>query len=50
MGVSVLHKKFGICTIERLNKSEKFVYVKFSEGEKKFIFPDAFVSGYLILP
>ena len=50
MGVSVLHKKFGIGTIERLNKSEKFVYVKFSEGEKKFIFPDAFVSGYLILP
>jgi hypothetical protein len=50
MGASVLHKKFGIGTVERLNKSEKFIYVKFSEGEKKFIFPDAFVNGFLMLP
>ena len=50
MGASVLHKKFGIGTVERLNKSEKFIYVKFSEGEKKFIFPDAFVNGFLLLP
>ncbi|MBR4128808.1 MAG: restriction endonuclease, partial [Bacteroidaceae bacterium] len=50
MGASVLHKKFGIGTVERLNKGEKFIYVKFSEGEKKFIFPDALVNGFLILP
>ncbi len=50
MGASVLHKKFGIGTVERLNKGEKFIYVKFSEGEKKFIFPDAFVNGFLMLP
>jgi hypothetical protein len=49
MGASVLHKKFGIGTVERLNKGEKFIYVKFSEGEKKFIFPDAFVNGFLML-
>jgi hypothetical protein len=49
-GSSVLHKKFGIGTIERMDKKDKFVYVKFSEGEKKFIYPDAFLRGFLILP
>ena len=30
-----------------INKNEKFIHVRFLEGEKKFIFPDAFMSGYL---
>lgn len=29
------------------NKAERFVYVKFWGGEKKFIYPDAFLMGFL---
>jgi hypothetical protein len=49
-GSEVLHKKFGIGKVERMDKSAKYLFVKFGIGEKKFIFPDAFLSGYLILP
>ena len=43
----VLHKKFGKGTIVKINKNEKFIHIKFTLGEKKFIFPDAFLMGFL---
>ena len=49
IGMAVLHKKFGVGTIERINKNEKFIFVKFNGGEKNFIFPDAFSMGFLEL-
>ena len=48
-GDSVVHKKFGTGKVVRMNKNEKFIHVRFLEGEKKFIFPDAFMSGFLSL-
>lgn len=44
---TVVHKKFGKGTIVKINKNEKFIHVKFTVGEKKFIFPDAFLMGFL---
>ena len=46
---TVLHKKFGKGTVMKINKNEKFIHVKFTLGEKKFIFPDAFLMGFLEL-
>ena len=43
----VLHKKFGKGTVVKINKNEKFIHIKFTLGEKKFIFPDAFLMGFL---
>ena len=43
----VHHKKFGKGVVVKINKNEKFIYIKFLLGEKKFIFPDAFISGFL---
>ena len=43
----VLHKKFGVGSVIKINKNEKYIYIKFAEGEKKFIFPDAFLRGFL---
>ncbi len=47
VGSTVVHKKFGKGDIVKINKNEKFIYVKFWGGEKKFIFPDAFKMGFL---
>lgn len=44
---TVVHKKFGKGTVVKINKNEKFIYVRFTLGEKKFIFPDAFLMGFL---
>ena len=44
---TVLHKKFGKGTVMIINKNEKFIHIKFTLGEKKFIFPDAFLMGFL---
>lgn len=44
---TVVHKKFGKGTVVKINKNEKFIHVKFTLGEKKFIFPDAFLMGFL---
>ena len=41
----VLHQKFGEGIV--VSKSDKFILVKFTLGEKKFIFPDAFLMGFL---
>ncbi len=43
----VLHKKFGKGTVVKIDKNEKFIHIKFTLGEKKFIFPDAFLMGFL---
>lgn len=44
---TVIHKKFGKGTVAKINKNEKFIHIKFTLGEKKFIFPDAFLMGFL---
>ena len=44
---TVVHKKFGKGTVVKINKNEKFIYVRFTLGEKKFIFPDAFFRGFI---
>ena len=43
----VVHKKFGRGIVVRIDKNVKFIHVKFAFGEKKFIFPDAFLMGFL---
>ena len=45
----VYHKKFGKGTVVKLNKNEKFIYIKFALGEKKFVYPDAFWLGFLVV-
>jgi hypothetical protein len=45
----VVHKKFGKGTVVKIDRYENYIHVKFSLGEKKFIFPDAFLSGYLMV-
>ena len=49
VGDSVHHKVFGIGTISYMDKAQKKIRVKFNAGEKVFIFPDAFVQGYISL-
>ena len=44
---TVIHKKFGKGTVVKINKNEKFIHIKFTLGDKKFIFPDAFIMGFL---
>lgn len=46
-GNSVFHKKFGEGMVLKIDKAKKYITVKFNEGEKKFVFPDAFVNGFL---
>ena len=46
-GDIVYHKKFGKGEVVKINKNEKFIYVRFMLGEKKFMFPDAFLMGFL---
>ena len=46
-GSFIIHKKFGMGEVIKLDKREKYIYVKFTQGEKKFIFPDAFQQGFL---
>lgn len=48
-GDGVTHKKFGDGTITWIGVDKKYLKVKFVVGEKQFIFPDAFVMGFLTL-
>lgn len=48
-GAKVKHKKFGEGTIEKIDKGQKHINVSFSIGQKTFIFPDAFMNGFLEL-
>ena len=49
VGSIVSHKKFGKGTVVKLNNNDKYIYIKFALGEKKFVFPDAFLMGFLII-
>ncbi len=46
-GTMVKHKTFGEGTVVWMDKAKKYIRVKFTAGEKQFIFPDAFVGGFL---
>lgn len=44
-GARVSHAKFGEGSISKLDKRGKYLFVSFDQGgEKKFIFPDAFIN------
>lgn len=45
IGSAVVHAKFGIGKVIELSRG--YVTVRFEQGEKRFIFPDAFESGFL---
>ena len=49
VGTAVKHKTFGNGVIINKDKAGKFVTVKFSAGEKKFVLQDAFDRGFLSL-
>lgn len=49
VGVGVSHKKFGTGTVTWIGADKKYLRVKFEVGEKQFVFPDAFVMGFLTL-
>lgn len=46
---TVKHKLFGEGTISKMDKAKKYIHVKFKKGEKQFVFPDAFIGGFLSL-
>ena len=48
-GVSVSHSSFGIGTVLALKDNMKRIEVQFKSGKKIFLFPDAFIKGFLSL-
>ena len=48
-GAKVKHKVFGEGTVTKMDKAEKHIRVRFSVGEKTFIYPDAFHKGYVMM-
>ncbi len=48
-GITVKHKMFGNGDVVWMDKAKKYIRVKFAVGEKQFLFPDAFVNGFLTL-
>ncbi len=49
-GDTVVHKKFGNAKVVKIDKAAKFIHIKFfTLGEKKFLFPDAFLQGFLMV-
>lgn len=49
IGCTVVHKKFGKGIVVKINKNDNFIYVRFTLGEKKFIYPDVLLTGLLIV-
>lgn len=49
IGSTVVHKKFGKGIVVKINKNDKFIYVRFTLGEKKFIYPDILLTRLLIV-
>lgn len=45
----VKHKMFGEGTVVWMDKAKKYIRIKFKNGEKQFVFPDAFIGGFLSL-
>lgn len=48
-GTIVKHKMFGEGTVVWMDKAKKYIRIKFKNGEKQFIFPDAFIGRFLSL-
>ena len=46
-GTIVKHKMFGEGTVVWMDKAKKYIRIKFKKGEKQFVFPDAFIGGFL---
>ena len=46
-GSKVKHKAFGEGTVIKIDKAGKHIDVKFAVGQKTFVFPDAFLNGFL---
>ena len=49
VGTEVTHKIFGSGAVSWMDKAKKYIRIKFAVGEKQFVFPDAFIDGYLAL-
>ena len=47
VGTVVSHKKFGDGDITWIRSDKKYMRVKFTVGEKQFVFPDAFINRFL---
>ena len=47
VSIMVTHKKFGDGIITWIDNAKKYLRVKFSVGEKNFVFPDAFLMKFL---
>ena len=47
VGMTVTHSKFGTGKIVHIDKSRKYIRVSFSIGEKPFVMPNCFESGFL---
>ena len=43
----VFHDKFGKGTIIQINEEQKVIEIKFSSEDKRFVYPNAFVDGFL---
>lgn len=49
VGTTVTHRSFGVGIVRWIDKAKKHIRVSFGNGEKTFIFPDAFTQGHLSL-
>ena len=49
VGNTVRHKTFGEGTVAFMDKAQKKIRVRFKIGEKTFVFPDAFINGFLTI-
>ena len=47
VGAKVVHAKFGDGEIASIDKKDKYITVRFTVGEKKFVNPDGFTKGFL---
>lgn len=45
----VNHKIFGLGKVSKLDKKEKYITITFGKAEKRFIFPNAFLDGFLTI-
>lgn len=49
VGAVVTHKMFGAGKVTWMDQAKKYIRVSFNQGEKQFVFPDAFKMGFLKL-
>jgi hypothetical protein len=47
VGDEVKHKAFGTGTVSFMDKAQKKIRVRFAAGEKVFVYPNAFIDGFL---